>query len=401
MSRVALVAVILAASACDGGGYRVVVRFDPPELARNVVRVDVALVRDCEEQSRRGGDPVDAVREIAITRSGTVGTIGSVPRGAYGLYARGRDDDCEVRVAGCTPVTLVEGGEGDLVVTVTDEDDGPGCGWFERCDEGECVSFAPDAGVDDAGADDSGARDAGRSDAGPRDAGPGPDGGPTCEDVDCAHLTDGCNAGMCGTDGRCQAVPLPNDTNCDDGDPCTTGDACRAGSCGGTAVDRSAFRLNEVHGGRSDFIEIVNPTGCTLDPAGLELSWRLACGGPTSVSLPSRTVGPLEVLRIIDVATYANELELDELCHYVDEGGWVALCDGACTSDCSTFVDYFEQTGFSEPAGAPACANFAPAPLEAAGADESDSAARVAFTGSGASGRESDWTIASMTRTPP
>ena len=182
--------------------------------------------------------------------------------------------------------------------------------------------------------------------------------------------------------------------------PATSSDDCRAGACVGTPLDRAAFRLSEVHGGADDWIEIVNGTSCTLDPGGLELRFRLGCDSAEAVTLPSRAVAPGGVLRLVDDAILPNEIELRTLCHATDEGAWVALCDGPCASTCGNFIDYFEQTGLSPPTGEPVCASFIPTPLDTFSAGSTESALRVAFTGSGAAGREADWRVGPMTRTP-
>ena len=164
---------VIAAAACDAPTYRVVVRFEPTELADSVTRVEVALVPSCTGTSS-GADPIDPIREVAITRTSTSGAIGTIEPGTYGLHARGRDDGCGVIAAGCDEVRIDEGGGGDLVVTIR-AIAGAGCASGETCVAGECRG--PDAGGIDAGGIDAGGIDAGGIDAGPtldggrRDAG--------------------------------------------------------------------------------------------------------------------------------------------------------------------------------------------------------------------------------------
>ena len=58
--------------------------------------------------------------------------------------------------------------------------------------------------------------------------------------VDCSHLDDDCNDGFCnpGT-GACLRSPINNGGVCSDDDLCTTGDLCDDGDCRGVAVDCS------------------------------------------------------------------------------------------------------------------------------------------------------------------
>ncbi len=62
------------------------------------------------------------------------------------------------------------------------------------------------------------------------------------EPLDCSHLDDGCNLGVCvGTSGVCVAEPAADGAACNDGDLCTDNDTCSNGVCAGTAVDCSAL----------------------------------------------------------------------------------------------------------------------------------------------------------------
>ena len=60
--------------------------------------------------------------------------------------------------------------------------------------------------------------------------------------VDCTHLDDDCNAGVCDPDtGLCTTEPANEGFGCDDGLLCTEFDACSGGVCAGTAIDCSAY----------------------------------------------------------------------------------------------------------------------------------------------------------------
>ena len=209
-SVVAALALALAAhvTGCEASSYEVLVVFEPRSLADDVVRVEVALVGDCDAQPPDGGEPSGAVREIAITRAGAIGRIGSVPEGAYGLYARGRTAGCQVIAVGCRAVTLEEGGSGRFVVTVEAEDEGPRCGLLDRCVEGACVPGEPDAGLD-------GGADAGRDasiDARVLDAActPACAGGTETACVGGGTVTRVCPAGCHASEPRCARVDPSN-----------------------------------------------------------------------------------------------------------------------------------------------------------------------------------------------
>src|SRR5690606_34639745 len=54
--------------------------------------------------------------------------------------------------------------------------------------------------------------------------------------VNCAHLDDACNLGVCSpADGQCAKAPKADGAACDDGNACTQVDTCQGGVCTGTA----------------------------------------------------------------------------------------------------------------------------------------------------------------------
>ena len=158
--------VCLTASCGNGAGYDVRLRFDPADLAQSVDRLVLVVVEDCNGESSPAEPPSTIVAERELRRGEATSGFGSVEPGSYGLYARGRDADCRVVVAGCTPVTVVAGGRGELVVTLQPVE-GPLCPQGERCVDGRCLGSSGDAAVPmDASTEDE---------AGPGDAA-GPDG---------------------------------------------------------------------------------------------------------------------------------------------------------------------------------------------------------------------------------
>lgn len=266
------------------------------------------------------------------------------------------DDECNS--GECNPST--GSCESAPVADSTLCDDGDGCTAIDRCVSGVCTGMS---------------------------------------ETDCSHLDDDCNTGVCDSSlGSCVAEPVTDGTFCDDGDSCTVSDSCTAGVCGGTNTCCSTddFRLSEVYGDSPDYIEIVNTGSCTLDTSGLQLRWYLGCD--TSVqtyTLPSRSVAAGGVLRMVDQSTSdPDEIYLGRnICHTYYEEGWVALCNGTCSSTCSNYLDYMEMSGSStSPVSTPSCASFTPSPLYMGGATSTQSATRTAYSGSGAAGLQSDWT---------
>jgi probable HAF family extracellular repeat protein len=93
-------------------------------------------------------------------------------------------------------------------------------------------------------------------------------------DVDCSHLDDDCNVGVCNAFGDCVAESANDGGDCDDDDPCTENDACSGGACGGAPVASPVIvaqpsRRGVLAGGQASFtVETAD------DPAGLSYQWR-------------------------------------------------------------------------------------------------------------------------------
>ncbi|HNO77103.1 MAG TPA: DNRLRE domain-containing protein [Phycisphaerae bacterium] len=90
-----------------------------------------------------------------------------------------------------------------------------------------------------------------------------------CENVqvDCSHLDDTCNIGVCNPgDGLCEIAPANEGGTCDDQDDCTVGDACTNGLCEGTFEDCDGDGVCDVD---DNCPSVANPG---QDPA--------ACNGP-------------------------------------------------------------------------------------------------------------------------
>ena len=172
----ALTAVLVLCS-CDAGSYQISVAFEPSSLVADAVRVELAVIADCDAQTL-GSVAAAPVLTTALRRMDVPMPLGALPPGSYGLYGRATNAECTVMAAGCAPIVVEAGGSGLLEVTLRAQTGVP-CPSGTSCSVGECVAGG----------------DAGVVDAGPRDA------------------------GVCTADGEC-----------DDGDACTA-EACVAGSC--------------------------------------------------------------------------------------------------------------------------------------------------------------------------
>jgi len=130
--------------ACGSDGYSVVLRLERFELA---VRAEVYLVPSCAGISQFGRVP-DAYYRSAALQPESIGAIGQVPSGRYGLYARAMTNDCRVFAAGCGDVRLEGDGSGTLTVSLIPITPIP-CPPGFRCQLGACESDGADL---DAGA---------------------------------------------------------------------------------------------------------------------------------------------------------------------------------------------------------------------------------------------------------
>jgi hypothetical protein len=110
------------------------------------------------------------------------------------------------------------------------------------------------------------------------------------------------------------------------------------------------------------------------------------------------------VARVTDASSNlgANEFYLGSgICDNPNGGGWVALCDGACSlSTCTNVLDYFEKTGTNGPTAPPVCASMDQGPVDVSPLALFSIMAptRRAYLGSGAVGRSADWSLATQSR---
>jgi hypothetical protein len=78
----------------------------------------------------------------------------------------------------------------------------------------------------------------------------------------------------------------------------------------------------------------------------------------------------------------------------IGEGGWAMLCNGPCDlTGCANVLDFVALSGSTAPAGAPACASFTPAPIDATAAVAGDSVTRTGMSAAGAQGQAGDWSL--------
>lgn len=226
------------ASACEGEGYDVVVRFAPESLADEASGVEVAVVASCEEAPSDGTRPADVIRRVVVDRSGSAEALGRLAAGSYGIHALARSGEtCEVVAVGCTDVRLEAGGHGTLEV-VLGPVAGPGCGPGLECEGGACV------GVRCLSAEDC---DDGLFCNGAETCEPGAEG---ANEVGCLSAT----SGPCRADQGCDEAEAVCFLACSDA--CVLG--CDGERC--AAVDAEAVSAGGAH-------------GCAIDRSGPLLCW--------------------------------------------------------------------------------------------------------------------------------
>lgn len=187
-----------------GSEYGVSVAFDDASLAAQSVRFQVAVVTSCIT-IEPGERPVAPLQIVEFSVDESARALGALEPGDYGLYARAIDENCGVVAAGCQPITVEAGGEGNLRVVLSAAG-GDLCGASSACVNGRCESGA-DGGVD--GSD------------GGSDSGPEPDAGPTCLEGQllcegaCVQ-SDEMNCGGCGN-----VCDFPNGASACEDDECT------------------------------------------------------------------------------------------------------------------------------------------------------------------------------------
>lgn len=167
-TRLVGLALSLVLVAC-GGEYDVRISFVDSDTKLAADRVQVAIVTDCAVQTL-GAPPTGTVRSVEFRTSGTSPAIGDVEPGAYGLYARASDANCNVIAAGCTPILLEAGTAAALSVQLRNVSAAL-CAPAVACVDGQCAGA--DAGSD-GGVDGSVDAIMTRPDA---DSGPQPDTG--------------------------------------------------------------------------------------------------------------------------------------------------------------------------------------------------------------------------------
>jgi hypothetical protein len=223
-ARLATAALLLAAgAACSQESYRIDVFLGNDWLSERAQGVEVFLVADCEDLGATGGEPSGWSAAVRFGPDEPSERLGEVEPGAYGLYARVRDEDCAVIAAGCEPVTLEAGSGGTLEVTV-DPVDGPDCEEGDRCESGHCEGPGADADADaDVDCTDALCRDGVRDSCCPSSCTP-------TSDLDC------CDVAPCSTtaDGCCPpGCTVVSDLDCCEAADCEdhTADSCCPSSC--------------------------------------------------------------------------------------------------------------------------------------------------------------------------
>jgi hypothetical protein len=163
-----------------------------------------------------------------------------------------------------------------------------------------------------------------------------------------------------------------------------------------------AVRLSQVSTGTDEFFEVVNRSTETVDLSGLTLAWKVGFQQfPRSWTFPAdAVVGPGQTFRA------REDVDLGERERWIGFpvangpviNAWVALCAGPCHLDsCDNLLDFYAQS----PTGAivgPTCATFGPSPVDVSAAQADQSATRVGYAGSRATGALADWTLGAATR---
>lgn len=129
------------------------VAFEDANLAAQSVRFQVAVVTSCIA-IEPGERPIAPLQIVEFSVDETARALGALDPGEYGLYARAIDENCDVVAAGCQPITVEAGGEGNLRVVLSAAG-GDLCGASSACVNGRCESGV-DGGVRDSGAPDVG-----------------------------------------------------------------------------------------------------------------------------------------------------------------------------------------------------------------------------------------------------
>lgn len=177
MSRRWFLLLLAAAGGCSVE-YEVRIRASD-SLLEAATYAEVAIVANCLSQESTG--PVTGDPHVFYELTASAPSLGSVPAGNHGLFARFIDEECNVRAAGCQDVEIEDGGDSRLTVEMRAAG-GSACRANSQCVRGRCV-YPADVGADVsvadarladaslADAEEDGGRDAGLVDAG-SDVGP-------------------------------------------------------------------------------------------------------------------------------------------------------------------------------------------------------------------------------------
>lgn len=259
----------------------------------------------------------------------------STPTGVFELSVSDEGDSCEFPVE-CDVITGACCAQGDCEQTTTEDlcdgeffpgetcpdfecpsgcqcDDGLFCNGMEFCDEFDlCQAGTP---------------------------------------VDCSHLNDDCNIGVCDEDSdSCVATPLPDGTTCDDGMFCTDLDSCIGGECVGAPhcddqnpctidtcdemTDACVFTPDDDFCDNGDFCDGVE----TCDPMlGCVPGTDVDCSHLNGVCL----IGVCDELQDMCVAEVVEDGQSCDDGMFCTEGEVCGsgMCQGGTPIDCSDSVD--------------------------------------------------------------
>jgi len=246
---------------------------------------------------------------------------------------------------------------------------------------------------------------------------------------DCSQLTQNCDVGVCdANNGQCMAMAVTNGQVCDDLDACTTGEICTNQLCGGGApvtactgqtadgccpssctevndIDCACgldkLRIIEHFAGNPDYIVISNPTTCVLELDPLEIMFDDQRNTDFNFAVPAYTMPANSTLVISDSSSSPpGSLYVGgNIPFAASRGGWVALCDGACSTP-SNIIDIIAWEGGQPPPALPPGISFTPGPVTGVtSANESTTShIRQAFQGVAPNFLMSDWTSGPKTQ---
>ena len=109
-----LVAVV---SSCGASEYSVDLAFNPQRLRAATVSAEVFVVTSCAAVMVPELPP-SSLAQSTIRQGRMTVTLGRIAPGRVGLYARARDENCQVIAAGCNDFDVRARGSGALTVTL-------------------------------------------------------------------------------------------------------------------------------------------------------------------------------------------------------------------------------------------------------------------------------------------